>query len=423
MSDFPCKLRPGAFDITTMNTIPVGVPQPLSFIGGATHGGGSCQVSVTLDKEPTKNSQWKVIHSIIGGCPSNATGNLSGNPAGTDASVFEFSVPTGMPNGQYTLAWTWFNKIGNREMYMNCAPITVTGGGSDNSVFDTLPDMFVLNIAEGQCQSVEGEDFAFPSPGASVETGALAVPGSSMRGSGCASVTKLGAGAGSAGSPAAPTATPATSYAASSSDAATTTAALTSSGPAATGGAVSGSSDSVVTMTTTSTVTTTASSVPSSSAAATSIVPVSSEARSSGSSAASGYSAASGFSRPSDFARPSGTSRPSGSYGSYGTQRSNSGSDNSSSGSTGATSGSGNASSGSTASTGSCTGGRIPCTKLDEFVCIGKSEFGICEPDNCATPQPLAQGTTCTNGNVQKRSMRVAQHMKGPHLRRMYGHL
>ncbi|KAK5139446.1 hypothetical protein LTR04_003572 [Oleoguttula sp. CCFEE 6159] len=367
MSDFPCKLRPGAFDITTMNTIPVGVPQPLSFIGGATHGGGSCQVSVTLDKEPTKNSQWKVIHSIIGGCPSNATGNLSGNPAGTDASVFEFSVPTGMPNGQYTLAWTWFNKIGNREMYMNCAPITVTGGGSDNSVFDTLPDMFVLNIAEGQCQSVEGEDFAFPSPGASVETGALAVPGSSMRGSGCASVTKLGAGAGSAGSPAAPTATPATSYAASSSDAATTTAALTSSGPAATGGAVSGSSDSVVTMTTTSTVTTTASSVPSSSAAATSIVPVSS--------------------------------------------------------STGATSGSGNASSGSTASTGSCTGGRIPCTKLDEFVCIGKSEFGICEPDNCATPQPLAQGTTCTNGNVQKRSMRVAQHMKGPHLRRMYGHL
>lgn len=103
-SDFPCKQRSGVYDITSMNHMPVGVPQSLAFKGGATHGGGSCQVSVTLDKEPTQKSQWKVISSIIGGCPSNATGNLSDDADGTDASVFEFSVPKGMPNGQYSLA-------------------------------------------------------------------------------------------------------------------------------------------------------------------------------------------------------------------------------------------------------------------------------------------------------------------------------
>lgn len=103
-----------------MNNMAVGETQALSFIGGATHGGGSCQVSVTTDKQPTTKSEWKVIHSIIGGCPSNATGNLSDDADGTDASVFEFSMPKGMANGEYSLAWTWFNKIGNREMYMVC---------------------------------------------------------------------------------------------------------------------------------------------------------------------------------------------------------------------------------------------------------------------------------------------------------------
>lgn len=111
-SDFPCKQRSGVYDISEMNNMPVGVPQQLAFTGGATHGGGSCQVSVTLDKEPTKDSDWKVIHSIIGGCPSNFTGNLSEDAESDGAAVFEFSMPKGMPNGQYTLAWTWFNKVG-----------------------------------------------------------------------------------------------------------------------------------------------------------------------------------------------------------------------------------------------------------------------------------------------------------------------
>ena len=197
--DFPCKQRAGVYDISEMNNIEVGVPQELSFIGSAVHGGGSCQVSVTLDKEPTKNSQWKVVHSIIGGCPSNATGNLPGNANGNGAAVFQYTLPKGMPNGQYTLGWTWFNKIGNREMYMNCAPITVTGGDNDNSVMEKLPDMFVANIPFETCNIPENFNYQFPNPGDSVETRQAADIGTSLSGD-CASMTKMGAGAGTLGS-------------------------------------------------------------------------------------------------------------------------------------------------------------------------------------------------------------------------------
>ncbi|CAK4033136.1 Hypothetical predicted protein [Lecanosticta acicola] len=218
-SDFPCKQRSGVYDISSMNNIPVGVPQKLSFKGGATHGGGSCQVSVTLDKEPTKDSEWKVIHSILGGCPNSADGNANGAPTYNQNPSFEFSMPKGMPNGQYSLAWTWFNKIGNREMYMNCAPITVTGGADNNDVFNSLPDMFVINIPNEQCGTTEGEDFVFPSPGLYVETAQKTALGSKTTGSGCASVTIKGAGAGKAGSAAQATGSSGGSSAAASSSA------------------------------------------------------------------------------------------------------------------------------------------------------------------------------------------------------------
>lgn len=207
-SDFPCKQRPGVYDITKMNDIKVGVPQKLSFTGGATHGGGSCQVSVTLDKNPNKNSQWKVVHSIIGGCPANVGGNLSGDSQDQGSSEFEFSLPQGMPNGEYTLAWTWFNKIGNREMYMNCAPITVSGGSDDNTVFSSLPDMFVANLPRESCRVPDSKNFVFPNPGQSVQTAAADAFATALEGDNCAAITGLGRGSGNAGSPAQPTAQP-----------------------------------------------------------------------------------------------------------------------------------------------------------------------------------------------------------------------
>ncbi|RJE22549.1 hypothetical protein PHISCL_05125 [Aspergillus sclerotialis] len=171
-SDFPCKLRPNAFEAPSQpNVFKIGETQQLSFLGSAVHGGGSCQISLTTDMEPTKDSNWMVIKSFEGGCPAKAEGNLSGN----DDTVFDFSIPEGISPGKYTLAWTWFNRIGNREMYMNCAPITVEGGSKKRDAEaetpgftkrDNFPQMFVANI--NGCMTTEGYDITFPNPGSVV---------------------------------------------------------------------------------------------------------------------------------------------------------------------------------------------------------------------------------------------------------------
>ncbi|KAF1833825.1 hypothetical protein BDW02DRAFT_454923, partial [Decorospora gaudefroyi] len=159
-AQFPCKSQNG-FTISTMNQMAVGEKQTLSFKGSAVHGGGSCQLSVTTDMEPTANSVFKVIKSIEGGCP------------GIDSpEVFDFELPASIPNGQATFAWTWFSKLsGAPELYMNCAPIEVTGGASDDSAFNELPDMFVANIASTSCKSQTSKAIKFPNPGAVLQKG------------------------------------------------------------------------------------------------------------------------------------------------------------------------------------------------------------------------------------------------------------
>ncbi|KAI4670052.1 uncharacterized protein J4E79_000332 [Alternaria viburni] len=160
-SQFPCKSNLG-FTVSEMNKMAVGEQQTIKFKGTAVHGGGSCQLSVTMDTEPTENSKFKVIKSIEGGCP------------GVDGQVSEYSyeLPASIPNGKATFAWTWFSKMsGAPELYMNCAPIEVTGGASDDSAFNELPDMFVANINEG-CTSPQNFATKFPNPGSNVEKGA-----------------------------------------------------------------------------------------------------------------------------------------------------------------------------------------------------------------------------------------------------------
>ncbi|KAJ9667553.1 hypothetical protein H2201_002422 [Coniosporium apollinis] len=169
-SDFPCKQRSGVYAVSKMNIMAAGSSQILSFTGSASHGGGSCQLSLSKDKEPTKNSKFKVIKSYIGGCPGAGPGNSGGEN-------HSFQIPADFPNGEYALAWTWFNKIGNREMYMNCAPVTITGGGNDDSIFEALPDMFVANLGITTCKSAETIDVVFPDPGQFAETAPSAVKG------------------------------------------------------------------------------------------------------------------------------------------------------------------------------------------------------------------------------------------------------
>ncbi|KAF1930785.1 lytic polysaccharide monooxygenase [Didymella exigua CBS 183.55] len=162
-SNFPCQ--GSGYQITAMNDWAVGSKQTLSFPDDQTavHGGGSCQISVTKDEKPTKNSVWKVIHSIEGGCPSDSTGNI--DTQGGTVGTYDFEVPAELPEGTMTMAWTWFNHVGNREMYMNCAPIKVSGGTGKG--FDNLPDMATCNIGNG-CSTTEGSDYTFANPGKSV---------------------------------------------------------------------------------------------------------------------------------------------------------------------------------------------------------------------------------------------------------------
>ncbi|KAF7550861.1 hypothetical protein G7Z17_g5420 [Cylindrodendrum hubeiense] len=188
-SDFPCKLRSGTYDAQgASNVFAQGSTQKLAFVGTAVHGGGSCQISVTTDLEPDANSVWKVIKSIEGGCPAKGQeGNLEGDNADlADPYTYDYTIPAELASGNYTLAWTWFNKVGNREMYMNCAPLTVTGTGGSADHLDTLPDMFTANIGN-DCGSVDSADVKFPNPGEDVDlfngsTDTFAAP----TGAGCA---------------------------------------------------------------------------------------------------------------------------------------------------------------------------------------------------------------------------------------------
>ncbi|KAJ5265478.1 hypothetical protein N7524_006496 [Penicillium chrysogenum] len=185
-SDYPCKGYADD-DFEAVATWQPGSSQEIQLEGSAVHGGGSCQLALTYDKGKT----FKVFQSMEGDCPID--------------KKYEFEVPSDAPSGDALFAWTWFNKVGNREMYMNCAMITIGGSGnreakeapkptldekntnkehnnkSNNqtpnnkpnshttnakSSFDSLPDLFLANIDQaGKCVTIEGEPVHFPKPG------------------------------------------------------------------------------------------------------------------------------------------------------------------------------------------------------------------------------------------------------------------
>ncbi|KAL9102009.1 MAG: hypothetical protein Q9163_002785 [Psora crenata] len=181
-SDFPCKSTTNVGPTTEMA---IGAPQTLKFHGSAVHGGGSCQISLTTDNPATKASKWMVIHSIVGGCPArNQVGNMpAADPNAAGPDTYDYKIPDGIAPGTYTLAWTWYNRVGNREMYMNCANIKVTGGSSKRDTYDnetyavpqlserdtSFPDMFIANTPTSNCVTQETMDLEFPHPGESVD--------------------------------------------------------------------------------------------------------------------------------------------------------------------------------------------------------------------------------------------------------------
>ena len=180
---FPCQLQ-GDAQINEITSVKAGSSTPVKFTGSAVHGGGSCQFSINYGDPASQNPKdWHVIYTIIGGCPASAVGNLVSTGTDPDGRAegpqcknmsdkecdrqFNVPIPKGLKNGNATFAWTWFNKIGNREMYMNCAPISISDGGDDDSFINGLPSIFMANIDGKPCQTAgsSGAVLNIPDPG------------------------------------------------------------------------------------------------------------------------------------------------------------------------------------------------------------------------------------------------------------------
>lgn len=178
---FPCQGRTEHAENRSVLT--AGSNQTVKFWISAVHGGGSCQFSITYDYPPPADiSKWKTLYTIIGGCPAEAAGNLEtvekdksgrengrqcGNSSGSECvRQFDVPIPSGLANSeQATFAFTWFNKIGNREMYMTCSPVKIVGGTNDKAFMDSLPPVFQANIP-GTCETGEsGQLLNIPNPG------------------------------------------------------------------------------------------------------------------------------------------------------------------------------------------------------------------------------------------------------------------
>jgi hypothetical protein len=426
-SDFPCKAspnNPSSYSISAINKIPVDSPVALTFEGSAIHGGGTCELSISLDQNPTAESVFKVIQVFQGACPTATGGGLT------------FNIPKDFPNAdQATLAWTWFNQIGNREMYMNCAPIQITGGSDNMNYFDTLPDMFKANIPTQDCQTEESTDPTMPDPGDFVLQDAAVKPGKVV-GPKCGTaapaqnanansgkvtnfaafskpakdsneIIPVGGSSGGSGGNGASASAPATGG--GGNNGMYTQPAASSAPMASTPAVGGGGNDGMYTQ-------------PGASSAESSAVATSSAASSAESSAIATSSAAASATTPASTA----DSFPTPSFQTMTVPASSAtaaappyptlspslgqGVSGPSSGSVATPSGS-PSSSGSSSSSGSAnTPGQ--CTTDGAVVCNGPTQFGLCS-NGSVVWQAVAAGTECSGGAVQKRSAHVRRHAHG----------
>ncbi|KAK2046786.1 hypothetical protein LZ31DRAFT_461836 [Colletotrichum somersetense] len=177
-SDWPCK---GEVDYDTFGVSNIwkrGSTEYLQAMGGASHGGGSCQISITKDLKPTRKSKWRVIHSIHGGCPIRNLTDVNYGESGTVVlpSVYNFTVPTWLPIGPAVMAWTWYGRWSVPEMFMNCAPVVILGQDQDADVpdedlaakFEAAPLIFEANNGNGCWTQNRGSCVKFPEPGDSL---------------------------------------------------------------------------------------------------------------------------------------------------------------------------------------------------------------------------------------------------------------
>ncbi len=149
-AQFPCKGLP----VGTATSLKAGSSVQTLISGSASHKGGVCQFSLSYDEK-----KFIVVHSEYN-CPSpNANYNVK--------------LPSNIPNGKAIFAWSWMNEVGNREFYMNCADVEITGStGSDfqgpeilvgnienNGKLISLPDNQVVKTAKPLIESAPNTSF------------------------------------------------------------------------------------------------------------------------------------------------------------------------------------------------------------------------------------------------------------------------
>ncbi|KAJ1662958.1 hypothetical protein IW140_006180 [Coemansia sp. RSA 1813] len=110
----------------------------------AAHGGGHAQFSVSYDGGKTFAVVYEVLRYFFFNGPSD-----SNTPEVLD---YTFTLPKELPNSESVVfAWSWVNAIGNREFYMNCADVAITGSSSssytgkqmviaDHNGYPTIPE-------------------------------------------------------------------------------------------------------------------------------------------------------------------------------------------------------------------------------------------------------------------------------------------
>ncbi|KAF8243561.1 hypothetical protein K440DRAFT_589428 [Wilcoxina mikolae CBS 423.85] len=217
-SDFPCQN--GRPDPTASRSYTPGSQALLQIQGTAVHGGGSAQMLITYDFPPTANSVWRVMQSFEGDHPIKSKGNMQDQDPRIAPSAsymlppITWNVPSGLPAGRAVVAWSWFNRMGNREMYMKCATVQINGAKSSASNLNedpgvkALPTLFRANSGNGCAvpENVDAIAFKNPGPNPKIVSGYTRTtiacdnsqPGS---GSGASSGTGTGTGSPSAPSP------------------------------------------------------------------------------------------------------------------------------------------------------------------------------------------------------------------------------
>lgn len=93
-SNFPCKGYQTGYSTSYISkaNYTAGQTYDMSLTGSATHGGGSCQISLSYDNGAT----FKVIKSMIGGCPLQ--------------SNYTFTIPSYAPSSDEALL-AWVSRI------------------------------------------------------------------------------------------------------------------------------------------------------------------------------------------------------------------------------------------------------------------------------------------------------------------------